>query len=485
MDGDTTPWKLPKPHPSAFSSGGTLPKKKPALPERHSLPKAATPGTPSKKTRNKFIVPANLSPFALSPQQVVRTRGLAEHPTPARRPVTALSHSYTAQHPDDGEEPSSLMELMSRSSSPLHNPPHTTSLMDEYEEDIFSSSETLQVLSEFSNKEYCDFTKSHAHCPWKSPRATFFDYNYFCQDNWSRAHLAPSPVPPPACHFPATATSVGADGSHADRDYLEGTYEILDTLGRGSFSEVYKVRRKHDNLHFALKRTREPFSGSIDRIRKLQEVSNMWMACTGANCVRICESWEQYGYLHIVMELCENGSLQDVIEYMSSSNSRFTEYQIWKILLQIATGLGQIHLAGIVHLDIKPANVLIDRHGNLKIGDFGLSMRLGESRDPDMEGDKYYMAPETLEGIYGPAADIFSLGLLVLEIAADVELPSQGASWQNLRHGDFSELAFDDISEALNLLIKEMTDPDPERRPHVAEILRRATAYSDFLARNT
>jgi membrane-associated tyrosine/threonine-specific cdc2-inhibitory kinase len=97
-----------------------------------------------------------------------------------------------------------------------------------------------------------------------------------------------------------------------------------------------------------------------------------------------------------------------------------------------------------------------------------------------MEGDKYYMAPETLEGQYDKPADVFSLGLLILELATDVELPSQGASWQNLRHGDFSELSFEDISSALNQLIKDMTDPDPSKRPTISEVLRRAEAYSQL-----
>src|SRR4051794_24277040 len=102
---------------------------------------------------------------------------------------------------------------------------------------------------------------------------------------------------------------------------------------------------------------------------------------------------------------------------MTKNNVRFTEYQIWQILLQIASGLEHIHRVNVVHLDLKPANILINQQGVLKIGDFGLSMRVGNQCDPDMEGDKYYMAPETLDGQYDMPADIFSLGLLILELA--------------------------------------------------------------------
>lgn len=163
---------------------------------------------------------------------------------------------------------------------------------------------------------------------------------------------------------------------------------------------------------------------------------------------------------------------------MTKTDARFTEYQVWQILHQISTGLEHIHRVEIAHLDIKPANIFINQEGVLKIGDFGLSLRIGALHDPDAEGDKYYMAPETLEGHYDKPADIFSLGLLILELATDVELPSQGSSWQNLRHGDFSELSFEDVSDALNQLIKDMTDPDPLKRPKIQEILRRVEAYS-------
>lgn len=66
---------------------------------------------------------------------------------------------------------------------------------------------------------------------------------------------------------------------------------------------------------------------------------------------------------------------------MAESGSRFTEYQIWNILRQLSIGLVNIHQMEIVHLDLKPANILIDGQGNLKIADFGLSWRRGQVRN--------------------------------------------------------------------------------------------------------
>lgn len=162
---------------------------------------------------------------------------------------------------------------------------------------------------------------------------------------------------------------------------------------------------------------------------------------------------------------------------MTAVNERFTENGIWDILLQCAIALEYFHKLNIIHLDLKPENVFITDENMLKIGDFGLSTVEGNSPSLHSEGDKYYMAPEVLEGLYTKAADIFSLGLILLELAADIELPSNGDSWQNLRHGDFSELSLDDTSDMLNQLIIEMTHPTPESRPSIEKVLWRTRFY--------
>lgn len=95
-----------------------------------------------------------------------------------------------------------------------------------------------------------------------------------------------------------------------------------------------------------------------------------------------------------------------------------------------------------MHLDIKPANILINFEGSLKIADFGLAQPINRKKGDgnDVEGDREYMAPEVLKGHAGPSSDVFSLGLMILEAAANVVLPPNGPSWQMLRSGDLSEV---------------------------------------------
>jgi mitosis inhibitor protein kinase SWE1 len=102
--------------------------------------------------------------------------------------------------------------------------------------------------------------------------------------------------------------------------------------------------------------------------------------------------------------------------------------------------LQHIHDAGFIHLDLKPANILITFEGVLKIGDFGMAARWPARAGIEGEGDREYIGPEILMGKYDKPADVFALGLIMLETAGNVELPDNGASWQKLRNGDMSDV---------------------------------------------
>lgn len=111
-----------------------------------------------------------------------------------------------------------------------------------------------------------------------------------------------------------------------------------------------------------------------------------------------------------------------------------------EIPINTCQGIKHIHDSGFIHLDLKPANVLITFEGVLKIADFGMATKWPAPPGIDGEGDREYIGPEILRGEFDKPADVFALGLIVLEIAGNVMLPDNGASWQRLRMGDMSDV---------------------------------------------
>ena len=93
-----------------------------------------------------------------------------------------------------------------------------------------------------------------------------------------------------------------------------------------------------------------------------------------------------------------------------------------------------------MHLDLKPANVLITFEGVLKISDFGMATQWPAQPGIDGEGDREYIGPEILMGHPDKPSDVFALGLIMVEIAGNVMLPDNGVSWQRLRTGDLSDV---------------------------------------------
>lgn len=102
---------------------------------------------------------------------------------------------------------------------------------------------------------------------------------------------------------------------------------------------------------------------------------------------------------------------------------------------------------------------------------------MSQNTRADIEGDKVYMAPELLNGHPCFASDIFSLGLLLLELSADIDLPTEGEAWQQLRRGDLSHINFRDRSAALLEVIYMMLRPSPENRPSATDILVHSSSF--------
>ncbi|XP_017048614.1 membrane-associated tyrosine- and threonine-specific cdc2-inhibitory kinase [Drosophila ficusphila] len=254
----------------------------------------------------------------------------------------------------------------------------------------------------------------------------------------------------------------------SDRSHFEQCFERLAKLGEGSFGEVFQVRDRSDGRLYAVKISKQLFRGEQYRAERLEEVRRYEEFSGHENCIRFIRAWEQYDRLYMQMELCRESLEQYLLRCQ-----RIPEERIWHILLDLLRGLKSLHDRNLIHLDIKLDNVLIGEDDETcKLADFGLVIDVDRANSHHAtEGDSRYMAPEILQGHFSKAADIFSLGIAMLELACYMDLPSNGPLWHELRQGILPEEFINKISVELQLVIKSMMMPDPAQRPTADQLL--------------
>ncbi|XP_062512563.1 membrane-associated tyrosine- and threonine-specific cdc2-inhibitory kinase-like isoform X2 [Corticium candelabrum] len=251
--------------------------------------------------------------------------------------------------------------------------------------------------------------------------------------------------------------------------YFDQCFIVEEKLGAGSFGEVFKVKSKEDGKHYAVKITKQGFRGEMDRSYKLQEVNRHECLKPHPNCVQFYKAWEENGHLYIQTELCQ----KSLKAYCEQFEDAMDETFVWQCLADLTLGLKHIHDVDLGHFDIKPDNIFITRDGVCKIGDFGLMCDLSTNDvDEAQEGDPKYLAPELLQGKFGKAADIFSLGLTMLELSCNVDLPDRNEGWHLLRQGVISPDVTKHLSCELKEIIFSMLNPDPDLRPSVDNLLQ-------------
>uniref|UniRef100_A0AAZ3S643 non-specific serine/threonine protein kinase n=1 Tax=Oncorhynchus tshawytscha TaxID=74940 RepID=A0AAZ3S643_ONCTS len=241
----------------------------------------------------------------------------------------------------------------------------------------------------------------------------------------------PSKAPPspwsPLSHSLIKSPPLSVYDPGRQQSYFNQCFTNLGLLGRGSFGEVYKVLSLQDGHHYAVKRSVQRFRGNSERNRSMREAQNHERLCPHPHILGFVAAWEEGCRLYIQMELCCTSLLLHAEAQPSSPD----EPAAWAYLCDLLSALHHLHARGFAHLDLKPANVFLTHSGRLKLGDFGLALERRMSRRVIPR----YMAPELLRGEYGPAADVFSLGVSILELACNMEVPKGGEGWQQLRQG--------------------------------------------------
>lgn len=242
---------------------------------------------------------------------------------------------------------------------------------------------------------------------------------------------------------------------------LDERFEVLATLGRGSYGVVHEVRDRRTGAIFALKLLTG--QGELARTQRELEVSLQLEHPHVVRCFAGALT-EDGGYL--LLELCD-GSLSDVLA------DRTQRHQAWELLAQTAEGLAALHARGLVHRDLKPSNVLL-RGGRAKVADLGLvrGEDLGTMTEEGMVlGTPAFMSPEQARGDrVGPSGDVFALGVMLYDLVeGHLPYPDEPplVLLARVARAQMFPLkrARTDLSGPALTLLEAMLDPEPGNRP--------------------
>lgn len=187
-------------------------------------------------------------------------------------------------------------------------------------------------------------------------------------------------------------------------------FEEVGLLGSGNFADVYKVRELHGaapNAYFAVKKHKQQLRSKRERDLLMAEVQTMKLLGQASACdyvVPFIRAWQEDSHFYVQMGYAERGTLEHLMFHLAAPSRKappavvsnavensvsgpvVPTNTIWHVVHDVCAGLAHIHSCGYVHLDIKPANLLITEGGSLQIGDFGMAVPVGSSGD-GKEGD--------------------------------------------------------------------------------------------------
>ncbi|MEK6268847.1 MAG: Stk1 family PASTA domain-containing Ser/Thr kinase [Planococcus sp. (in: firmicutes)] len=208
---------------------------------------------------------------------------------------------------------------------------------------------------------------------------------------------------------------------------INGRYKIKDLIGGGGMSNVYLAHDMILDRDIAIKILRYDFSNEEELRRRFQREALSTTSLAHPNIVNIFDVGEDGPIHYLVMEYVPGKTLKDyIIEHSPVSPERAVE-----IMKQLASALAHAHHNQIVHRDIKPQNILMDDHGNVKISDFGIAMALSATsytQTNSVLGTVHYLSPEQARGgTANKKSDIYSLGIVMYELITG-KLPFSGES---------------------------------------------------------
>ncbi|KAI9319389.1 kinase-like domain-containing protein [Dichotomocladium elegans] len=278
----------------------------------------------------------------------------------------------------------------------------------------------------------------------------------------------------------ASVDSLRSDMNDSVRETLslenkDGTpstqYQLGNCIGKGQFGSVYKALDLATGEIVAVKRLQLNEDGGALDEEIMKEVS-LLQTLSHTNVISYLGFVRSKNHINIILEFAENGSLMSTLKAFGA----FPEKLVASFCVKILNGLEYLHANSVVHCDLKAANILTTKTGDVKLTDFGVSlnMKLKENSDDGVvSGTPNWMAPEVIE-LKGatPKSDIWSLGCTIHELATGkppyANLIAMSAMFRIVE--DDAPPLPDDISSDMKDFLLSCFQKDPEKRPSAAEL---------------
>ena len=229
---------------------------------------------------------------------------------------------------------------------------------------------------------------------------------------------------------------------------LGDRYEVIEKVGAGGMSNVYKAKDHKLNRFVAVKVLKSEFSENSNFVSKFIVEAQAAAALMHPNIVNVYDVGEEGGIHYIVMELVEGITLKKYIE----KKARLSYKEAVSIAIQVSMGIEAAHNNHIIHRDIKPQNIIISKEGKVKVTDFGIAKAATSNTvTSNVMGSVHYSSPEQARGGYSDEkSDVYSLGVTLFEMLTG-RVPFDGET-------------------TVAIAIKHIQEPMPSPRDYISEI---------------
>ena len=249
--------------------------------------------------------------------------------------------------------------------------------------------------------------------------------------------------------------------------YLQNRYEVLEQVGSGGMSEVYKAKCHKLNRLVAVKVLKEEFSSDAGFVSKFKMEAQAAARLSHPNIVNVYDVIDEGKLHYIVMELIEGVTLKGYI----ARKGKLEAKESIGIGIQVAQGIAAAHEQGIIHRDIKPQNVIISMDGKVKVTDFGIARGVStQTLTSAAMGSVHYISPEQARGGYSDnRSDIYSLGITLYEMLTG-RVPYEGDNTVAIALAHLEEAMVPpsvynpEIPASLERIILKCTAKKPENR---------------------